>query len=334
MNETNCARYEALCSAAIDHALTKEEQKELDAHLAECPACRAYLEDLRAMRALWKELETPMPQALHEKIMGEIEAEVQKTIVQTPQKHRRRPPVFTMLAAAAACVMLAVSGHLTGLFGRIGADEIQPSVVNAYAQTGAGPATAEAGPETALPEDVPALDSRAVPDAQLAPAADTPAQEQDQPESDEAPDAAAEQPGQEETAPEQSAPQDSHTASDKSGENSADTAQAAPFAAQPRVAMAQAPSVPDAVARMSFARCYVVSPADGSETDGLPVIKGMTLIIEDEGAAYYSAENNESKVGKVQQELEKNGYTVTLDQSSGVTTQRDAKQILFIVPKA
>lgn len=93
MHETNCERYEALCSAAIDNALTKQEQKELDAHLAECPSCRAYLEELRTMRSLWKELETPMPPALHEKIMSEIEAEVQKTIVQTPQKHRRRPPV-------------------------------------------------------------------------------------------------------------------------------------------------------------------------------------------------------------------------------------------------
>ena len=81
MMNNPCEYYEELCSAAIDHALTPAEQKELDAHLAACPSCRAYLEELREMQKLWKELEVPMPTALHEKIMGEIEAEVQKTIV-------------------------------------------------------------------------------------------------------------------------------------------------------------------------------------------------------------------------------------------------------------
>ena len=67
MNEKKCARYEELCSAAVDHALTEQEQKELDAHLAECPACRAYLEELRVMRELWKGLEAHPSLALEPK---------------------------------------------------------------------------------------------------------------------------------------------------------------------------------------------------------------------------------------------------------------------------
>ena len=159
MNEKKCARYEELCSAAVDHALTEQEQKELDAHLAECPACRAYLEELRVMRELWKELETPMPPALHEKIMGEIEAEVQKTIIQTPQKHRLRPPVFTMLAAAAACVLLAATGSLTGLFGHVGTTPLQAATADASTQTVPGVSTAEAVPRSTIQANDPSADS-------------------------------------------------------------------------------------------------------------------------------------------------------------------------------
>ena len=63
----DCEKYEALCSAMLDNALTVQEKEELDAHLAVCPSCRAYLEDLQEMRALWKELEIPVPEELHEK---------------------------------------------------------------------------------------------------------------------------------------------------------------------------------------------------------------------------------------------------------------------------
>ena len=83
---------------------------------------------------------------------------------------------------------------------------------------------------------------------------------------------------------------------------------------------------------MSFSRCYDVTPADSGTGEGLAVMDGMALIIEQDGVAYYSVEDNESKMEKVRQALEKNGYTVTFNQSSGLTTtQRDDAQILLMV---
>lgn len=351
MHETNCERYEALCSAAIDNALTKQEQKELDAHLAECPSCRAYLEELRTMRSLWKELETPMPPALHEKIMSEIEAEVQKTIVQTPQKHRRRPPVFTMLAAAAACVILAVSGNLTGLFGQLGAGTIASNSAadNSSAQGAVGPSVAEGTAQ--IPSDGSTLTegsgtgaADAAADAAAAPdtdAADTPQADQTQPEADDAEAApetrvAERAPAEKDSDAAGAGSAEAQTFSATSDENSGImTASLAPEDAAPALSsrsIAAASNVPQEVAQMSFSRCYDVTPADSGTAEGLPVIDGMALIIEQDGVAYYSVEDNESKMEKVRQALEKNGYTVTLNQSSGLTTtQRDDAQILLMV---
>lgn len=346
MNEKNeCARYEELCSAAIDHALTEQEQKELDAHLAECPACRAYLEELRTMHDLWKELETPMPPALHEKIMSEIEAEVQKTIVQTPQKHRRRPPVFTMLAAAAACVLLAVTGNLTGLFGHVGTTTIQSSVADASTQTEVGPSTAEAGPNTnnaIMDGETPAQNNRAIPDdgQTLEPSADDSTSSDsstatpDESESD-ASSSSDSRSGTAQTEPEDKTSNDAASDTQPESNESAGIAPAsiAPFSAtapSSRSANANSAAMPEEVTKMTFARCYTVTRTDSSP-DSLPVIDGMTLIIRQSGTAYYSVENNESKIEMVLQELEKNGYTTALNQSSGITTQRDAKLILLLV---
>ena len=57
----------------------------------------------------------------------------------------------------------------------------------------------------------------------------------------------------------------------------------------------------------------------------------LSLIIAEDNTAYYCVENNESKIEKVLQELEKNGYTTALNQSSGIPTQRDAKLVLLLV---
>lgn len=339
MNENNCARYEELCSAAVDHALTEQEQKELDAHLAECPACRAYLEELRVMRELWKELETPMPPALHEKIMGEIEAEVQKTIIQTPQKHRRRPPVFTMLAAAAACVMLAATGSLTGLFGHVGTTPLQAATADASTQTDPGVSTAGDLSRSTIQANDPTADAAqdTQPETEEQTTESNNTDESTQPTEDDA--AAA--PRSAKVAPKSSSDnadaQDSGTDSSSASSESSDSAGVAtasimPFSAASgnRSAAADGNSIPQEVSSMSFARCYTVSRTDKSP-DSVPVIEDMSLIIAEDNTAYYCVENNESKIEKVLQELEKNGYTTALNQSSGITTQRDAKLVLLLV---
>ena len=339
MNENNCARYEELCSAAVDHALTEQEQKELDAHLAECPACRAYLEELRVMRELWKELETPMPPALHEKIMGEIEAEVQKTIIQTPQKHRRRPPVFTMLAAAAACVMLAATGSLTGLFGHVGTTPLQAATADASTQTDPGVSTAEDLPRSTIQANDPTVDAaqETQPETEEQTTESNNTDERTQSTEDDttaAPRSAKVAP---KSSSDSAAAQDSGTDSSGASSESNDSAGVAtasimPFSAASgnRSAAADGNSIPQEVSSMSFARCYTVSRTDKSP-DSVPVIEDMSLIIAEDNTAYYCVENNESKIEKVLRELEKNGYTTALNQSSGITTQRDAKLVLLLV---
>lgn len=342
MNEKKCARYEELCSAAVDHALTEQEQKELDAHLAECPACRAYLEELRVMRELWKELETPMPPALHEKIMGEIEAEVQKTIIQTPQKHRLRPPVFTMLAAAAACVLLAATGSLTGLFGHVGTTPLQAATADASTQTVPGVSTAEAVPRSTIQANDPSVDSAQDLQPETEEQTTEPSADENTNESAESSEGSAPAaPRSVQSAPKSSsdsaAAPDSGTDSSGASSESNDSAGVAtasimPFSAASgnRSAAAEGNSIPQEVNSMSFARCYTVSRTDKSP-DSVPVIEDMSLIIAEDNTAYYCVENNESKIEKVLQGLEKNGYTTALNQSSGITTQRDAKLVLLLV---
>lgn len=317
----DCEKYEALCSAMLDNALTVQEKEELDAHLAMCPSCRAYLEDLREMSALWKELEIPVPEDLHEKMMGAIEAEVQKTIVQTPQKELRRPPVFTMLAAAAACVMLAVSGQLTGLFGQMSAVPLQNA---AQRNT---PATAEVTPPPAVHKPVQA---EAPPKQQEPTIKPQPEPTEPQKPAEEPPEPpAAEQSVPEEPVVQEDVPQ---VISEEPTEDTVAVQQASSgkmvrgAAEQPAVATYTASGLPEELRQMQFARCYDVT--GGTE---LPVLDAMTLLVAADGVSYYSVENNESKIGQVQEELKKSGYTLTLNETSGISIQRSAKAILLIV---
>lgn len=55
----NCEQYWELISASLDGALTPEEQRRLEAHLAGCPACRSLREELSGLEAELTELESP-----------------------------------------------------------------------------------------------------------------------------------------------------------------------------------------------------------------------------------------------------------------------------------
>ena len=56
-----CKEYEARISALIDDVLTIDERIEVLEHLDNCPACRAYWEDLLSLRDLLRTEETPAP---------------------------------------------------------------------------------------------------------------------------------------------------------------------------------------------------------------------------------------------------------------------------------
>ena len=149
----DCEYFEELCSMALDGELSRAQKRELDAHLAECPACAAYMEDLKLMRTAWGDVKEPLPEALHEKIMSGVVEEAQKNAAPAKEKRKRRPPVFTMIAAAAACVLLAVSGAAGDLFGGLKVEQDEPAMAAAGSAGSAGAAMDDLAPAAQDPED-------------------------------------------------------------------------------------------------------------------------------------------------------------------------------------
>ena len=126
-----CEEYEDLLSGLLDGKLTEAERQELETHLAECPACRACLADLRAIRDALGQLDTPAPAGFADRVMEQVRATPQAR----PEKKTVRLPRRRWIAAAAACLALAV-----GLWA------LRPDTVPAgsLAREGGGPAPYDA----------------------------------------------------------------------------------------------------------------------------------------------------------------------------------------------
>lgn len=104
----NCDKYLELLSARLDGELTESEERELEAHLESCPACRAAGAQLAALRSAFSELEElPAPEEFTRDVMDRVR-ETNKTV---PLFRR---PRFKVLAGLAACAVLAV-----GLYGAV-----------------------------------------------------------------------------------------------------------------------------------------------------------------------------------------------------------------------
>lgn len=97
-----CDQFLELLSARLDGALTEEEERELEAHLANCPDCRAVGAQLSALQGAFPELEEDAPpEGFARGVMDRIRAsEVPKII---PLWKR---PQFRALAGLAACLVL------------------------------------------------------------------------------------------------------------------------------------------------------------------------------------------------------------------------------------
>lgn len=107
----NCDDYLELLSARLDGALTEREERELEAHLASCPACRAAGAQLAALRRSFSELEDlPAPARFTKDVMDRIRA----SGTETKAVSLFRRPAFKALAGLAACAVLAA-----GLYGAV-----------------------------------------------------------------------------------------------------------------------------------------------------------------------------------------------------------------------
>ncbi len=90
----------ALLDAFVDGELTSDEMIQVQAHLDECPACRAYVDDALAIRAAFPtEDDVPLPADFTENVM--------RSVAKAPQSRPKKQP-WGKLAAAAACLAVIV----------------------------------------------------------------------------------------------------------------------------------------------------------------------------------------------------------------------------------
>ena len=90
----------ALLDAFVDGELTSDEMIQVQAHLDECPACQAYVDDALAIRAAFPtEDDIPLPADFSENVM--------RSVAKVPQSRPKKQP-WGKLAAAAACLAVIV----------------------------------------------------------------------------------------------------------------------------------------------------------------------------------------------------------------------------------
>lgn len=124
----NCEQYWDLISYSLDGALTDEEQRRLDRHLAQCPQCRAMWEQLSGLEAELMELEAPAPDFADRVMAAAAEAEQDIPFTNLPQnrkpgKEARKQlnawwkPVRNLVLVAACClVILGLGRFVTQMF--------------------------------------------------------------------------------------------------------------------------------------------------------------------------------------------------------------------------
>lgn len=131
-----CERWTEQLSARLDGELSPEEERELEAHLAVCPSCRALAKQLEALDAGLQALEeVPAPEGFARGVMEQLARE--KKVVPL-----FRRPQFRALAGLAACLVLCVGLYQSGLMDQLAqggapADNVRSAVADS-ASSGEG----------------------------------------------------------------------------------------------------------------------------------------------------------------------------------------------------
>ena len=109
-----CETMEVWLSLRLDGMLEPEEERELEAHLAVCPSCRALAAELEAMHTSFPQLEDcPAPEGFARGVMERIDALEEKKPKVVPLF--RRPQVRALMGLA-ACAVLCVGLYRGGMF--------------------------------------------------------------------------------------------------------------------------------------------------------------------------------------------------------------------------
>ena len=100
----------ALLDAFVDGELTAAEMAEVQAHLAECPGCQAYVDDALAIRA-------DFPTADSTELPADFTDHIMQAVAKTPQSRPNKQP-WGKLAAAACLAVIVLVQYGAGLSSR------------------------------------------------------------------------------------------------------------------------------------------------------------------------------------------------------------------------
>ena len=105
----HCDEYMELISASLDGALSPAEAEKLNAHLAQCPECRALSEELTALHAALSDLPpVEVPSGLTERIMAAVAAE--QVLPFTPAEKKKSSIRWQRWLASAAVLAVVLLG--------------------------------------------------------------------------------------------------------------------------------------------------------------------------------------------------------------------------------
>lgn len=102
----SCDQALELISARLDAPLSPEEERKLQAHLAQCADCRALLADFNEMETVFPTLNAPVPEGLCQSVLDQIHAE--KVVPLPTRSASRRWKQWAASAAVFAVVLLGV----------------------------------------------------------------------------------------------------------------------------------------------------------------------------------------------------------------------------------
>ena len=156
-----CEAYWELISASLDGALTPEEQAQLDAHLSECPDCRAMWEQLSGLEPELMELDAPSD-GFADRVMAEVgQTEQEIPFTNLPQNRKVGKESLKQVgkwwksigALAACCLFLLGGGWFVTHMWRAGSSGSAARNETATYSTTADAAAEDTSDAVTLPEE-------------------------------------------------------------------------------------------------------------------------------------------------------------------------------------
>lgn len=156
---TDCEKAAELLSARLDGPLSREEEKKLEAHLAQCPPCRVLAGDLAQLHEILPQMTQPLPQGLHQTILDRVRVEQGGA---APERTRRAGSARRRWAALAAVLALVALGTWGALRAAVLPGGGEASGAALMAPAAEPDLTGQADASTEL-DDVPAAGGTCVP---------------------------------------------------------------------------------------------------------------------------------------------------------------------------